>query len=98
MTARFILEEIEAKVEACEGEERARVLHDVLRPNVDERMSTRASQKSVDDLSNLLTSMLDELKVLISSRADRSRSRPATAGASPRRLRHDAMRRHDACG
>jgi hypothetical protein len=70
-TTVFVMEEIKAKANACEDEEQARILHDVLRPNVDEKVSTRASQTSVDELKKLLTGMLDELKSLINGRADR---------------------------
>lgn len=67
MGVRFALEQIQLKNDVCESGDHAATVHD----KVDEKVSTRASQKSVDDLSKLLTGMLDELKALINGRADR---------------------------
>lgn len=70
----LILEQKKLKHDDCVGDENTRILQDVLGPNVDEKVSTRATQSSVDELKRLLTGMLDELKALINSRADRQES------------------------
>jgi hypothetical protein len=81
MTTRFVLEETQARVDACEDDDHKKIVHD----KVDDKVSSRASQTSVDDLKNMITGMLDDLKrhvdrragelsTTINSRADRQES------------------------
>jgi hypothetical protein len=87
MGTRFALEEIRSRAEACESENHEKILHDVVGPgvkamqeslkaldNLDVKVSTRASQSSLDGhaaaIQSLTNARANQLEALLKARAD----------------------------